>query len=151
MIRNAVLGSLLIVLSATTAANPALRPDGLVFDAVVAADGSLTAPLYLTRRGEYFAELILERDAAGVRPEQVDFGGGVRVLRRDEVVFTHVFSTELGAGRPAATLFRVTSDRELPLKTPLTLVLDGERTPPPGALLRLQVRLKPNPGPYFLR
>ncbi|MGE0482698.1 MAG: hypothetical protein AB7Q81_01015 [Gammaproteobacteria bacterium] len=142
---------LLALLSTAAGANPALRPDGLVFDAVVAADGNISAPLYLTRRGEYFAELLLERDAAGRRPAELPFAGAVRVLRHDEPVFTRGFSTELGADQPTATLFRITTDRELPLKTPLTLVLDGATTPPAGATLRLQLRLKPNPGPYFLR
>ncbi|MCB1748125.1 MAG: hypothetical protein H6977_05705 [Gammaproteobacteria bacterium] len=141
----------LLLLPTLASANPALRPDGLVFDAVVAPDGRLSAPLYLTRRGEYFAELLLERDAAGRRPADLPFAGEVRVLRREKPVFTRDFSTDLGADQPAATLFRVTTDRELPLKTPLTLVLDGAGAPPAGATLRLQVRLKPNPGSYFLR
>lgn len=145
-----VLAAVLLALVAPAVlADAAVRPNSLIFNEVVTlAEGhTATLPLYLTRRGEYFAEAILERNGAGERVA-LSLDLNVRIARRDEVLFERDVTAALGADRPAATLFYLTSDREVPIKTPLEIALRiDELSPLAGEeSLRIQIRRKPNPG-----
>lgn len=131
-------------------ADAAMRPDGLVFNQVIPlAEGRVAAlPLYLTRRGEYYAQAVLEAADGGERSASVRFDLEVEIARREDVVFSRSVMTELGNERPVATLFWITSDREVPLKTPLEVAINMALVSPAavGDTLRLQIRRKKNFG-----
>ena len=132
------------------AADAAIRPDGLVFNqAIPLAAGRVGAmPLYLTRRGEYYAQAVLEAADGGERTASVQFDLDIEIARREDVVFSRSLATELGRERPVATLFWITSDRELPLKTPLGLAINmnNVQSAASGDMLRIQIRRKKNFG-----
>lgn len=150
MIRfHAALLCVLCTAAGAEPADPAVRPNGLIFNETVPlADGVVSElPLYLTRRGEYYAQAILEPGASGARPD-VDLALDIRIARRDDIVFERRVNAVLGAGQPVSTLFWVTSDRELPIKTPLmvSLRVDGAGPASGEQALRIQIKRKPNPG-----
>lgn len=139
---------LLLPLLPATAADPAIRPNSLIFNQtypLVAGEVTLQ-PLYLTRRGDYYAQAILERGEDGERSGSVPLDLNIQIDRNNNVVFERAVTTELGVDRPVATLFWLTSDRELPLKTPLTLALRVDDVPPAaaGETVRIQIKLKQN-------
>lgn len=138
----------LMSLAPPLAADAALRPDSLVLNQTLALSrgASLEVPLYLTRRGDYFAEVILEAPDGRPRSDGVDIDLDVSITRREEALFERAVRTELGSGRPIATLFWLTSDREVPIKTPLTLALNinDVASAAPDDVLRIQIRRKKN-------
>jgi len=165
--------ALLLLLSCSVqgvrAADPALRPDGLILNETLQlAPGAVaTWPLYLTRRGEYYVEILRERapDAPALprAPLALELAVSLRrgerellarefattlelavSLRRGErELLAREFATTLDPGRPQATLLWFTSDREVPLKRTVDFTLAlavGE--PRPAERLRVQVRRK---------
>lgn len=140
----------LVFSSAALAADAAIRPNGLIFNQTypLVVGEATKLPLYLTRRGEYYAEIILERPEAGQPRDRVGFDINVQIDRNEKVLFERALSTKLDNERPIATLFWLTSDREVPIKTPLTLALEisgvdegvGDET------VRVQIKRKKNFG-----
>ncbi|MCZ6666660.1 MAG: hypothetical protein O7B81_15280 [Gammaproteobacteria bacterium] len=128
------------------------RPNSIVFNHTVAfaAEPEVTLPLYLTRRGQYFAEVYFERAPhdRGGSLETVNVSYSIDVFRRGELLFTRAFDHAVTPNQRAATLFRINTDRELPLKTNLDLVVRfGESTPRARATieaLTFHIQLKPN-------
>lgn len=107
------------------------RPDSTIFNHTIpfARESTVTLPLYISRRGSYFAEVFFER------PEQmsgssVDVRFTFDVLREGEVLYTKRFDQPVAPDKRAVTLFRITSDRELPLKKKLEVVLRFSETAP---------------------
>ncbi|MGR8918972.1 MAG: hypothetical protein ACU85V_05085 [Gammaproteobacteria bacterium] len=143
-----VLGLALLAHCCAASADAAIRPNSLIFNETVPLiDGEFAQlPLYFTRRGDYYVEAILERKDGKERPRAVGFDLTVSIARRDEALFERRLATELGRSRPAATLFWLTTDREVPLKTPLIIAVRVESADPAAAdeVLRLQVRRKLN-------
>ena len=141
--------SLFLLALPCLAASPdaAIRPTGLVLNETIAleAGAKLEVPLYLSRRGDYYAEIVLENAGPGGRPELVSFGADVEISRLDRVVLSRAVETELGRERPAATLFWFTIDREIPLKKPLTLSMQikPDIQSAPGNSLRVQIKKRP--------
>ena len=72
----------------------------------------------------------------------------IDVFRRGELLFTRAFDHVVTPNQRAATLFRINTDRELPLKTNLELVVRfGESTRKAKAsieALTFRIQLKPN-------
>lgn len=125
----------------------AVRPDGLIFSESMTLEAAAAAewPLYVTRRGEYYVEVTLERDAdSGARPDARKMAIDLRIARRDRELLHRSLDTTLGAARPAQTLGWFTSDREVPIKSPLQLSLAVSAPASDGELLRVQVRRKLN-------
>ena len=123
----------------------AIRPDNLVFSETLTLGeaSSATWPLYLTRRGEYYVEVTLERDAARApRPEAREIDMALTIRRRDRELLHRERATILGESRPAQTLVWFTSDREIPIKAPLELTLALAAPAAQGEALRVQVRRK---------
>ncbi len=149
---------LLLIIESAVAADPdpALRPDSLIFSHVypLGMAAAEAQPLYLTRRGEYYAEIILERAEGSERPLAVDVDVTLDISLRDRRLFERALETTLGRARPAATLFWLSSDREVPIKTPLTMnvmVAASGDAQPSGERVRIQIRRKINPGLPYLR
>ena len=128
------------------AADPALRPNALVLSETLVAgtDSRATWPLYLTRRGEYYVELMLERPAGGERPKARTFDAELVIRGRGRELLRRRLETELGRDRPVATLAWFTSDREVPIKTGVELELALSEADGPPDRLRIQVRRRPN-------
>lgn len=146
----ALLSAVLLLLPAAPAwSDAAVRPNGIILNETVslAPGGTSALPLYLTRRGEYYAQAILEAGPDG-RRRDVALDLTLSVVRNEEVIYERSVRTSLGSEQPVGTLFWVTSDRELPIKTPLTLSLSVDAVNPAAAneTIRIQVKRKPNPG-----
>ncbi len=150
MIRSCCAAILAAALGACAAGDTAVRPNGLVFNHVLPlADGEpAELPLYLTRRGEYYAEAIVEPAGAVPGPR---FDLGVTIARREQPLFERDLAVRFDGSEPATTLFWLTADREVPIKTPLTLTLAPAAVPPASGAVRIQIRRKPNTGIRVLR
>jgi hypothetical protein len=141
---------LLLVFAAPISADSALRPDSLIFNTtmplVVGEVSKL--PLYVTRRGDYYVEAIFERAEGAERPLSMPFDMNIQIDRLDKVLFERDVSPVLGRDRPAATMFWFTSDREIPLKKPLTVALRIDAVPAvaDGETVRIQIKRKLNRG-----
>ncbi len=153
IIPGITLSALLVIVGPPVCAAEGLtRPNSIVFNHTIAfaAEREVTLPLYLTRRGQYFAEVFFERvphDRGGPL-ETVNVSYSIDIFRRGELLFTRAFDHAVTPNQRAATLFRINTDRELPLKKNLDLVVRfGESTPRARATieaLTFHIRLKPN-------
>ena len=151
MSRNLII-LLSLTFAASSGADSAIRPDSLIFNAtmpLVAGEVS-KLPFYVTRRGDYYVEAILERAQGTERPLSMPFDINIQVSRLDNVLFERDVSAVLGRDRPIATMFWFTSDREVPLKKPLTLALriDAVATAADGETVRIQIKRKLNRGRF---
>lgn len=139
-------------ISCADANDPAIRPNSLIFNQTfpLTSGHVVELPLYLTRRGEYYAQAILERADGTERPLAVNFDLNVQIDRDEKLLFERSLTTQLGRERPVATLFWITSDREVPIKTPLTMALGfSEVQADDGEIVRIQVRRKHNRSRLF--
>ena len=153
IIRYSFFAALLLMIAGTGWADPAIRPNSLVFNQIVTlnqGEAPFVAPLYLSRRGEYFAEVYLEH-TNGERVELPAAGLSLQVdIRKGErSLFQRDVNMQLGTERPISTLFRFTSDREIPLRKQVQVYVSvsGELTQTTAAgahQLRLQIKRKPN-------
>ena len=142
-----ILALLLALPTGFASGDAAVRPDGLIFNEALKLDSTVAAqwPFYVTRRGEYYVEVTLERDAdSGDRPEAREMAIDLRIARRDRELMHRNLDTTLGAVRPAQTLGWFTSDREVPIKSPLRISLVVKAPGSEGETLRVQVRRKLN-------
>ena len=100
------------------------RPDSTVFNHTIpyAEESSITLPLYISRRGTYFGEVFFER-LEQASSGTVDVRFMIDVLRDVELLFTTGFDRPVAPDKRAATLFHITTDREVPLKKALDVVL----------------------------
>ena len=107
------------------------RPDSTIFNHTIpfAQGATVTLPLYISRRGYYFAEVFFER-AEQLAAGAVDVRFTMDVLRDGKLLLTKGFDQPVAPDKRAATLFRITSDRELPLKKKLVVVLRFDDTGP---------------------
>ena len=103
------------------------RPDSTIFNHTIpyATESTVTLPLYISRRGTYFGEVFFERleQAQSASSGTVGVRSTVDVLRDGELLFTTGFDRPVAPDKRAATLFHITTDRELPLKKALDVVL----------------------------
>lgn len=127
---STVIVALLLVLNPPVfAVEGPTRPDSTIFNHTLpfAQASTVTLPLYISRRGSYFAEVFFERGeqvAAGV----VDVRFTMDVLRDGKLVYSKGFDQPVAPGKRGAASFRMTSDRELPLKKKLEVVLHFDDT-----------------------
>ena len=100
------------------------RPDSTIFNHTIpfAEELTVTLPLYISRRGSYFAEVFFVR-AESLAAGAVDVRFTMDVLRDGKLLYSKGFDQPVAPDKRAATLFRITSDRELPLKKKLEVVL----------------------------
>jgi hypothetical protein len=148
---RALLALLLAFAFPVSGAEGPTRPDSTVFNHTIpfAGQATITLPLYLSRRGSYFGEVFFERpeqgrhDASGA----VDVRFTLDVLRDGELLFTSDFDQPIALRKRGATLFRITTDRELPLRKKLDVVLRFADTGPQAReairALTLQIRRVP--------
>lgn len=138
----------LLLLPQLVLSDAAIRPNGLILNEtfLIEPGKSIDMPLYLTRRGEYYAELILEREDGQTRTTQLDLELLINISNSHKTLFERELATSLGRDRPVASLFWLTSDREIPIKQRLTLAVTLDQVEPAavGETLRLQIRKKPN-------
>jgi hypothetical protein len=142
----AILGPVVVAVEGPT------RPHAIVFNHTIplAAEPEVSLPLYLSRRGLYFAEVFFERAPGdhGWTGDPVNISYSIDIFRRGELLFSRAFDHAVTPDQRAATLFRINADRELPLKTNLDLVVRfGESAPAaskPIAALTFQIQLKPH-------
>ena len=153
IIPGITLTALLVTFGPTVfAAEGPTRPNSIVFNHTIpfAAEPEVSLPLYLTRRGQYYAEVFFERAPhdRGGPIETVNVSYSIDVFRRGELLFTRAFDHAVTPNQRAATLFRINTDRELPLKTNLDLVVRfGESTRRARETieaLTFHIQLKPN-------
>ncbi|MER3394076.1 MAG: hypothetical protein RIA38_03820 [Microcella pacifica] len=137
------------LLAACAGGDPAVRPNHLVLNEALdlAPNASASWPLYLTRRGDYYAEVTLTPPAGQPRRAPGELRLGLAIADDDASLLERTRELALDAERPAATLAWFTSDREVPLKEAVTLRLDvlalADTTEPPQQL-RVQVWRKLN-------
>ena len=103
------------------------RPDSTIFNHTIpfAQEPTVTLPLYISRRGAYFGEVFFERPEQALHASSsvVDVRFTVDVFRAGDLLFTKAFDQPVAPNKRAATLFHITTDRELPLKKKLDVVL----------------------------
>jgi hypothetical protein len=133
------------------------RPDSIVFNHTISllGDPEVTLPLYLSRRGSYYAEVYFERSSpAQASPSRsADLSYTIEVSRRGKVLFTRAFTHHLTPETRSATLFRVNTDRELPLRKKLDVVVRFDhvsaQTLTVIEALTFQIKKKPNSRGFF--
>lgn len=145
-----VLGLLLVAgaVHAARAADPALRPDGLILNEILPLEPGATAtwPLYLSRRGDYYVEILREQadGTSGTALPARTLTLELRIVDGERTLVQRRIDTRLEPARPLATLLWFTSDREVPLKRGVDLSLAFSGHPAAGnERLRVQVRRKP--------
>lgn len=145
-----VFGSFLAVClaHASLAADPALRPDGLILNEVLSLQpgASATWPLYLTRRGDYYVEVVREHGdgSRGTSLPARALTLELLIADGERTLVQRSIDTRLDPERPLATLLWFTSDREVPLKRSVdfTLAFTGSAVAS-DEQLRVQVKRKP--------
>lgn len=112
-----------------------------------ANDASLSAGLYFSRLGTYYAELYLERDGAPVSPPApVAFTLAFRFRRGEEILLARDVTAHFVAGRPVTTLLYLDVPRDLPQRDAITMDVRVPDFPAalrePATTLRLQLTRK---------
>lgn len=156
--RRWLLMSVLVAVAPKTfAAEGPTRPDSIVFNHTISllGDPEVTLPLYLTRRGLYYAEVYFERSspahASSSRSAEISYT--IEVLRGGRILFTRAFTHHLTPETRSAMLFRVNTDRELPLRKKLDVVVRFEHVSPETRsvikALTLQIKKIPHSRGFF--
>lgn len=145
------LGLLLIAGAAAAEYYPPTRRTVLNEVIAPAADPELQFPLYLSKRGAYYAELIREPpagDGSAATPAAAaaDLAFTIQILREGEVLFSQDYRRRVSPDFAGETLFWLDVPSDLPQRRDLNVIVRfdpasaGRDQPTPG--LRLQITRK---------